>query len=576
MAIGTAGYTAMLCVLALERHGVAPGDGEVLVTGATGGVGSVADRLARARSATAVVASTGKADEADYLKQLGAAEVIDRAELAAPGKPLQKERWAAVVDAVGSHTLANALAQTRYGGVVAACGLAQGIDLPATVHAVHPARRDARRHRQRDGADRAAPRAPGSGWRATSTPGALDADDRGGALERAIEKAEALMAGEVRGRIVVADRRLRATRRRQRTSCSSCLNFGCSLVPSHSKMTISVVTTSAPSVRARSVAAWRSCGWREPTASATHFTGCPASSRPATVCITQTCASQPATTKRVAAVRQAAQEALLGGRREVELRERRVAEAGDLGDERAEAVGIFLGADDVDAELARGRRELDAAPHDGLAVVDRGHQARLGVDDQQRALVRAAQSKRHRGLLVRRRDSGSCAAAVGAMAHRTAPSRTPDADVTPPTTANRCAAMRRASSSTARAVECVADEPALRPGVNALGVTYDFALREELRADDARPCRRRAARRVNRMLHVDQSSGDLLNKLEAVRLLCQETGCAQRYLAHDAFNAIAPGRRARIDADKGTRHRARFAAYLHDVQDQRPERSASR
>jgi acrylyl-CoA reductase (NADPH) len=132
MAIGTAGYTAMLCVLALERHGVKPGDGEVLVTGATGGVGSVATAVL-SRLGHHVVAATGKAAEADYLRALGASAVIDRAELGAPGKPFQKERWTAVVDAVGSHTLANALAQTRYGGVVAACGLAQGSDLPATV-----------------------------------------------------------------------------------------------------------------------------------------------------------------------------------------------------------------------------------------------------------------------------------------------------------------------------------------------------------------------------------------------------------------------------------------------------------
>lgn len=132
MAIGTAGYTAALCVMALEQHGLAPGAGEVLVTGATGGVGSVAIALL-ARRGLRVVAASGKTAEAEYLKRLGAAEVIDRATLAAAGKPLQKERWAAVVDAVGSHTLANALAQTRYGGVVAACGLAQGMDLPASV-----------------------------------------------------------------------------------------------------------------------------------------------------------------------------------------------------------------------------------------------------------------------------------------------------------------------------------------------------------------------------------------------------------------------------------------------------------
>ena len=132
MAIGTAGYTAMLCVLALERHGSKAGDGEVLVTGASGGVGSIAIALL-ARLGHRVVAATGRAAEADYLKALGAADIVERATLSAPGKPLQKERWAAVVDAVGSHTLANALAQTRYGGVVAACGLAQGADLPGSV-----------------------------------------------------------------------------------------------------------------------------------------------------------------------------------------------------------------------------------------------------------------------------------------------------------------------------------------------------------------------------------------------------------------------------------------------------------
>jgi acrylyl-CoA reductase (NADPH) len=132
MAIGTAGYTAMLCVLAIERHGAKPGDGEVLVTGATGGVGSVAVAVL-SRLGWRVVASTGKAHEAAYLTSLGAVEVIDRAALSAAGKPMQKERWAAVVDTLGSHTLANACAQTRYGGVVAACGLAQGMDLPSSV-----------------------------------------------------------------------------------------------------------------------------------------------------------------------------------------------------------------------------------------------------------------------------------------------------------------------------------------------------------------------------------------------------------------------------------------------------------
>ncbi|MEW6693857.1 MAG: MDR family oxidoreductase [Pseudomonadota bacterium] len=136
MAIGTAGYTAALCVTRLEAHwaaqGVAPGCGDVLVTGAAGGVGSIAVALL-ARAGHRVVASTGRPQEAPYLQALGAAEVIDRATLAAPGKPLQKERWIGVVDAVGSHTLANACASTRYGGAVAACGLAQGMDFPATV-----------------------------------------------------------------------------------------------------------------------------------------------------------------------------------------------------------------------------------------------------------------------------------------------------------------------------------------------------------------------------------------------------------------------------------------------------------
>jgi acrylyl-CoA reductase (NADPH) len=132
MAIGTAGYTAMLAVLALERHGLTPDSGPALVTGAAGGVGSVAIALL-AGLGWHVIASTGRLHEADYLRSLGAAEVIDRAELSAAGKPLGKERWAACVDSVGSHTLANALAGLRYGGAVAACGLAGGMDLPGSV-----------------------------------------------------------------------------------------------------------------------------------------------------------------------------------------------------------------------------------------------------------------------------------------------------------------------------------------------------------------------------------------------------------------------------------------------------------
>ncbi|MEZ5140425.1 MAG: MDR family oxidoreductase [Acidimicrobiales bacterium] len=132
MAVGTAGYTAMLCVRALERAGVEPGSGPVLVTGASGGVGSVAVALL-AKLGHEVIASTGKLDEASWLEELGASEVIDRAGLSEPGRPLGKERWAAAVDSVGSHTLANVLAGTRYGGTVAACGLAQGMDLPGSV-----------------------------------------------------------------------------------------------------------------------------------------------------------------------------------------------------------------------------------------------------------------------------------------------------------------------------------------------------------------------------------------------------------------------------------------------------------
>jgi acrylyl-CoA reductase (NADPH) len=132
MAIGTAGYTAMLAVMALERHGVAPQQGPVIVTGAAGGVGSVAVVLLAQRGFT-VIASTGRPSEADYLRTLGAAEIIERKELAAAAKPLARERWAGGIDSVGSTTLANVLSMTRYGGAVAACGLAGGMDLPASV-----------------------------------------------------------------------------------------------------------------------------------------------------------------------------------------------------------------------------------------------------------------------------------------------------------------------------------------------------------------------------------------------------------------------------------------------------------
>lgn len=133
MSIGTAGLTAMLCVMALERHGVTPDVGPVLVTGAAGGVGSVAIAVL-ATLGHEVLASTGRGDtEGDFLRSLGASDIIDRSELSEPGRPMGKERWPAAIDSVGSHTLANVLAQTRYGGTVAACGLAQGMDLPASV-----------------------------------------------------------------------------------------------------------------------------------------------------------------------------------------------------------------------------------------------------------------------------------------------------------------------------------------------------------------------------------------------------------------------------------------------------------
>lgn len=132
MAIGTAGYTAMLCAMTLVQQGVTKDCGKILVTGASGGVGSIAVAILSAWGFS-VTASTGRKSESDYLSTLGAAEIIDRSELSEPGKPLQKERWAGVIDSVGSHTLANAIAQTFSGGTVTACGLAQGMDLPVTV-----------------------------------------------------------------------------------------------------------------------------------------------------------------------------------------------------------------------------------------------------------------------------------------------------------------------------------------------------------------------------------------------------------------------------------------------------------
>ena len=201
MAIGTAGYTAMLCVMALEQQGVQPGNGEVLVTGATGGVGSVAVALL-SKLGFNVVAATGKTSEEAYLKSLGAQSIIDRAKLSAPGKPFQKERWAGVVDAVGSHTLANVLAQTRYGGAVAACGLAQGMDLPTTVMPF------ILRNVRLIGVDSVM--APltlrQQAWDRLAVDldlGKLESMIEDITLDQVVEKAHALMAGQVRGRIVV-------------------------------------------------------------------------------------------------------------------------------------------------------------------------------------------------------------------------------------------------------------------------------------------------------------------------------------------------------------------------------------
>ncbi|MCX8004189.1 MAG: oxidoreductase [Burkholderiaceae bacterium] len=201
MAIGTAGYTAMLCCLALADHGVKPEAGDILVTGASGGVGSITVALLSFRGYR-VVASTGKLQEADFLKALGAAAVIDRAELAAPGKPLQKERFAGVVDTVGSHTLANACAQTKAEGVVTACGLAQGMDFPATVapfilrgvkligiNSVYCPL--SLRQRAWDALARELDR------------GKLDALTRTVGLAEALAVAREILAGQVRGRVVV-------------------------------------------------------------------------------------------------------------------------------------------------------------------------------------------------------------------------------------------------------------------------------------------------------------------------------------------------------------------------------------
>lgn len=201
MAIGTAGYTAMLSALALREQGVEPDDGEILVTGASGGVGSVAIAILSGWGYR-VVASTGKLDEADYLKSLGAAEVIDRATLSAPAKPLQKERWAGVVDSVGSHTLVNAIAQVRYGGVATACGLAQGLDFPASVA---PFILRGVRLIGIDSVMAPAARRIAAWQRLASDldPTKLDAITSEITLTDALARAPEILAGKVRGRLVV-------------------------------------------------------------------------------------------------------------------------------------------------------------------------------------------------------------------------------------------------------------------------------------------------------------------------------------------------------------------------------------
>ena len=201
MAIGTAGYTAMLCVIALEKNGVTPDKGKILVTGANGGVGSFSIAIL-AKLGYNVVASTGRVDQAEYLKKLGASDVIDRKALSEPGRPLAKENWAGAVDSAGSHTLANVCASMQYGGAVAACGLAQGMDLPASVapfilRGVTLAGIDSV---MRPIADRI------EAWERLADildPAVFDDISTEIGLSEVIPTAEALMAGTVRGRVVV-------------------------------------------------------------------------------------------------------------------------------------------------------------------------------------------------------------------------------------------------------------------------------------------------------------------------------------------------------------------------------------
>lgn len=201
MAIGTAGYTAMLSLIALERHGLSPDAGEVLVTGASGGVGSFAVTLLADRGYN-VVASTGRLDETDYLKSLGASEVIDRNVLSQPSKPLQRERWSAAIDSVGSHTLANVCAAIKEDGAVAACGLAQGMDFPATVapFILRGVSLLGINSVTRPTAERLV------AWERLAKDldmAKLDAISQHIGLGEVVATAEALMAGRIRGRVVV-------------------------------------------------------------------------------------------------------------------------------------------------------------------------------------------------------------------------------------------------------------------------------------------------------------------------------------------------------------------------------------
>jgi acrylyl-CoA reductase (NADPH) len=201
MSIGTAGYTAMLCVMALEKNGVTPEQGKILVTGANGGVGSFAIALL-SKLGYSVVASTGRVNESDYLEKLGASEIIDRATLSEPGRPLGKEQWAGAVDTVGSHTLANVCAGLKYNGTVAACGLAQGFDLPATVmpfilRCVTLAGVDSVNRTIEDRT---------TAWQRLSDlldPSVFDDISTPITLEDAITVADDLISGKVRGRVVV-------------------------------------------------------------------------------------------------------------------------------------------------------------------------------------------------------------------------------------------------------------------------------------------------------------------------------------------------------------------------------------